>query len=81
MMGRITLEDKRLDTLRQTILHTLSEEPDQDHEALINLLKKSGLSEELQTVMATARMHGNAGRDGSDAVQALATFREAVVGY
>ncbi|NBX67086.1 MAG: DNA primase [Proteobacteria bacterium] len=78
ILGRLTIDDPRLDTMRQTILAALSEEPETDHEALMNIMNQKGFSEDLQDIMAAARLHGTSEKSGGNAQNALAGLREAV---
>lgn len=80
ILGRLHIDDPRLDAMRQTILGTLSENPDIDHDGIVKAMSDKGFTEDLQGIMASARLHGNTPKQGADAQSALAGFREAVGG-
>lgn len=77
LLGRIAIDDERLDALRQSLMHALSDDEGMSHEDLLGTLEKAGFTDDIKAVMATARLHGTSARTGSSPLQALEGLREA----
>lgn len=78
LLGRLHIEDSRLDALRQRLMETLSNHPDMRHEELAHQLESQGFNDDLKAIMAAARLHGTSARGVSDPIQALEGLKEAV---
>ncbi len=78
LLGRLHIDDQRLDALRQSVMGILSDNPDMRHDELCQHLESQGFNDDLKAVMATARLHGSSARGASDPVRALEGLKEAV---
>jgi DNA primase len=78
LLGRLVIDDPRLDAMRQAVMGVLSDQPDMDHDALVQYMENAGFSEDVKAIQAAARMHGTSARGGSTPIQALEGLKEAV---
>mgnify|MGYP003385788692 CR=1 FL=1 len=77
LLGRLHIDDPRLDSMRQSVMEILSDNPDMDHLQLAQALESQGFNDDLKAIMAVARLHGTSAREGSSPVQALEGLKEA----
>lgn len=76
VLGRLHIEDQRLDALRQSLMSALSDSPEMDRAVLLQNLSTRGFAGEVKDLRTIARLEVFGGPEGEDPQVALAMLRD-----